>query len=519
MTPAAEAQAWLQTATLEEILTSPFFFGLTTASPVQRAFCRVVDGVELGDLEDDPTVRRAFGEALPAPVVRKENTWLSAIRAAKSLVAAAFCIRCSQRVQIPDFVGPGEVLRIPVLSLDKDKARAVLNHLVGRVNASAMLRMLVVRTTAEGLVLRHPSGRHVEALVVAGKRGGAASVAYWLAGAVFDEFPKMSGADEAVVNWDETRAAAYGRILPGGAILNIGSPWAPEGPAYNQVTTHFGKPTDDLVVAWSNGADTNPVWWTPENIAADARTNPNHRTDCLAQFATPESAFFSVDLLVAREGALPRAPGASYAAFIDPATRGNAFTLIVVTRDGRRLVVAAAHEWVGSKDAPLDTGVVLTEIRDICASYGVTVAVTDQYMGDALQSQARERSFSLTQWNLTEPEKLQRALAFRTKLAQNEIELCDVATWKAGVTTRTQNLVLDVQRVKRLTTQSSAVVKLPLTTDGRHCDFWPPLGMAMGAYLADVQAPNEENTEAARMRAAAIRKYGPKGDEDDYADE
>jgi hypothetical protein len=34
----------------EALLTSPEAFGLTTATPLQRAICRVSDGVPIGDL-------------------------------------------------------------------------------------------------------------------------------------------------------------------------------------------------------------------------------------------------------------------------------------------------------------------------------------------------------------------------------------------------------------------------------------------------------------------------------------
>jgi len=401
LTPASMALDWMATAPLEELVASPHFFGLTTASNVQRAFCRTVDGLPMGELWHDDAVKRAFDGVEPPVGAPREVSWLSAIRTAKSLIGAAMCVRMSQRCDLSQ-LGPGEVARVPVLSVDKDKAQAVLNHLIGRVMASPLLKMLVIgKPTAEGLTLRHPSGRPVQAMVVAGKRAGSAVVAYWLAAVEFDEYPRMHGSDDAVVNWDDTRAAARGRILPGGCILNIGSPWAPEGPAYTQVTTHFGKPTTDLVVLRSNGADTNPSWWTPARVEEDARTNPNHRTDCLAEFATPEEALLSsagVDGAVrAAPERLPFVPGADYSAAMDPATRGNGWTLVLVTRDGRKLRIALALEWIGTRDVPLDPGVVLDEVKEALAPYGVTSVATDQHMGDALARLARDRGLSLYQ--------------------------------------------------------------------------------------------------------------------------
>jgi len=328
-------------------------------------------------------------------------------------------------------------------------------------------------------------------------------VAYWLASAIFDEFPRMAGADDAIVNWQETSAAARGRILPGGLILNIGSPWAPEGPAYNQVSTYFGRPTDDIVVMRSDGASTNPIWWTAARVAEDERTNPNHRTDCLAEFATPEEALFSSALIddATRKGPerLPPAPGASYVAAMDPATRGNGWTLVLVTREADKLRVALAHEWVGSRDRPLDPGVVLDEVRDLLAPYGVTNIATDQHMGDALERLGRDRGLSLLQWTLTDAERTRRYLAMRTRFAMGHIELPSV-----------EHLRTDLVRVRRRITQTGVSIVLPLTSDGRHCDYAPAMMLALAPYLDDMRpAPKPEDPEQVRMREQAMKRFGP----------
>lgn len=517
---AAAARDWMAEAPLEELVTSKHFFGLTTASPAQRAAYRAFEGEPLGSLSEDADVMAMFGGAAPPTIPPFELSWLSGVRVAKSLSAAGAAVRWSQRVVIPSYVGPGEVPRIPILSLDKDKATAVLNHLRGRIYASPLLKMLVLDEPAEGITLRHPSGRPIDVMVMAGKRAGASVVAYWLAGLIFDEFPRMRGAyDDAVVNWDETRAAAVSRILPGGGIMNIGSPHAPFGPAFNQVRDHFGKPTKKLVVMMAPAWVVNPVYWTPERVD-DARNDPDFETDVAGNFATPEESFFSVQLVEAcMRVALkePRLNGAEYAAFIDPATRSNAFTLVIVTRRGNTLVVACAMQWIGTRNNPLDTGFVLTEIGAVIKEYGIEFVTTDQYMGDALKTQAQERGFNLYQLNLSHAEKLQRALKFRTKLGLREIELCPVTTWRAGLTETTQHLRDDVKRVRRVVTQETVKVHLPITEDGRHTDFWPPLSMAMGAYLDDVQptAVKQEDPETRRMRESSMRRYGPKNDEEE----
>jgi hypothetical protein len=509
-------QSIIANASLETLVTDPSFFGLTTASPVQRAICRVIDGEPLAELGEDEAVRRAFSGVLPTERPA-EVVWLSAIRSAKSLIAAACCVRWSQTADVSQ-LGPGEVPRIPVLSLDKDKAQAVLNHLVGRTKASPLLSTIVIGDSAEGVMLRHPSGRAVEARVVAGKRAGSAVVAYWLAGCVFDEFPRMHGADDAVVNWEETRNSALDRILNGGQIVNIGSPWAPFGPAHEMVTEHAGKPTRSVCVARSPGWDTNPAWWTPERVNLARTRNPNFRTDVAAEFASPEESLIPsehVDRSVRVEPEmLPRVEGADYAAAMDPATRGNGWTFVLVTKEGQRLRVVTAREWIGTSDAPLSPAAVLDEIVALCRVYGVDSAETDQHMGDALVSLAAERDFALVRRTLTERQRVARYLAIRTRFALGHVELAP----SAG-----DHLRVDMLRLRKRVTQAGIAVDLPATPDGRHCDYAPAMMLALSRYLDDVAEASESDTvrTVREMREWAARRYLPRrgGDDEESEDD
>jgi hypothetical protein len=198
--------------TLEALLTSRNGFALVTASPLQRAVCRIIDGLPLGELAARDEVRAAIGDvdALPkAPPA--EVLILSGIRTAKSLSAAATAVRASQTCDMTG-LGAGETPRVSVVSLTTDLSKVVFDHIVGNVLARPALRALLIgEPTADALVLRHPSGRPVEIKVVAGARAGASLVARWSAGCIFDEAPRMIGSDDGVVNYDDCRAAVIGR--------------------------------------------------------------------------------------------------------------------------------------------------------------------------------------------------------------------------------------------------------------------------------------------------------------------
>jgi hypothetical protein len=229
-------------ASLEWRLTNPHAFGLTTASPLQRAVCRVADGRPLGDLARDPRVIAAFGSVDSLPCERpREIVVLSGIRTGKSLLAACAAVDMALKCDVSS-LRAGEVPRVSVVSLRKDLADVILNHIIGSVTSSPLLSPLMVgQPSVDSLSLRHPSGCPVQIKVVAGSRAGASLVARWSAGCIFDEFPRMVGDDDAVVNWDDSRDAVLLRLLPGSQVWHIGSPWAPYGPAYELVTERWGK--------------------------------------------------------------------------------------------------------------------------------------------------------------------------------------------------------------------------------------------------------------------------------------
>jgi hypothetical protein len=499
---------------LEWIMTDPMAFGMMSASPLQRAVFRVADGAPILEAEADPDVVAAFagGYGLPMPelpaVRPDEISIISGVRTGKSTTAAGLACHWSQTCDVSG-LRAGEIPRIPILSLDKDKADVVFQHIAGSVMASPFLReILLDEPLSETLLLRHPTGRPVEVMVTAGKKAGGAVVSRWLAGIIFDEFPRMNGALDGVVNYTETRKAAQDRLLPGAQVVNIGSPYAPFGPAFDQVNTHWGKPSQRIVVVRAPAWVMNPVWWTPERVAKSKEKPDVYRTDCAAEFATPEEAMLSVDLLDratrAEPRVLPAEVGCSYVAAVDPATRGNGWTLSVATRKGRKKIICRAEEWRGSRSEPLNPAVVLKEIAIILRPYfpgreSIPV-LSDQYMGDALKELARQAGIALLQVTTTSEERAEAWLAIRTRLEMGEIELPPVPLLRS-----------DLLHLRKRATVSGISVELPDTGDGRHCDHAPTTMLVLKRWLAD-EKPEEftrlgQDPETVRMRDAVSRKF------------
>ena len=480
---------------LESLLTSPAGMGLETATPAQRAICRIAEGRPLRDLADNPDVAKMMGLTTKQlknfhPTDRpRELVLISGIRTAKSLLAATIAIRATQTCGL-DHLRAGEIPRYSIVSLSKDLASVVLHHLMGSLLASPSLSRLIYDQNAakkwlkdgkpvgESVVLRHPTGRPVEIKVTAAKRAGASLVSRWSIGCCFDECARMLGAGDGVINLDDARAAVMGRLVPNAQVVMISSPWAPVGPIWEMFNEYFGEPSTERVLLKAPGPILNPYWWTPERVErmrlADEQV---YRTDVCAEFCDIEESLLSSYIEDATREALtiPYAEGGEYVAAMDPATRSNAWTLVIVTRKGTKKQVVLAQQWQGTPLNPLRPIDVLREIRDLCLRYGVRWAYSDQFAAEALQDLASTVGFELVieDWNKTN--KVQLFMELRAQMAQGLIEIPP-----------DNYLLKDLRLVKRRVTQTGVSIIFPKTSDNRHCDYAPSLARALGRWISDI---------------------------------
>jgi hypothetical protein len=471
---------------LETVFTSPRFFGLTTATPCQRAFCRICEGLALGELASCDDVREAVGgsDALailaPGSFRPREFDLLAAIRSAKSLFVASHFVWSSQTAQV-EHTRASDTLRYVIMSVNLQSADATFTHLAGTMMGNPLLRKLLVGEPGDGVLrIRHPSGRVIECVTAAGARAGANLVSVWLVGAAFEEFPRQAGeASGAAINYDQQLQSAAGRVLEGGQIVNAGAPWAPFGPAFERFTSHFGKPTPERVVVRAGGPQMNPSWWTPERCEALQRSNPTaYITDVLAGFADVSTNLIpSSDLRRnTRPGpvCVPATPGAEVLFVLDPASRGNAFVALGVEfmerGDGTTTIrVIYARQWIGSAAAPLRPDRVLEEIAcDLRERYGVREAWSDNYAPDFVVDIAARHGLEISIEMVTAASKLAMFTDLASRIADSVVEIPDDATFRS-----------DLQNIRKLVTRNGVAIDLPRTADGRHGDYAAALALAV----------------------------------------
>jgi hypothetical protein len=203
----------------------------------------------------------------------------------------------------------------------------------------------------------------------------------------------------------------------------------------------------------------------------------------------------------------PYIEGADYVAAMDPATRGNAWTLVIATQYAETPMqrVVLAKQWVGSKVKPLDPDRVLREQTTILKDYHLDRCCTDQHAADALKAIARRHGLYLYDKASTREENVDLFESMATKFADGEVELPPVPLLR--------NDLLGIRK-KVSSRISIALLKTP---DGRHCDFAPSLARVLSIPLRLPVAPRPkpgtpeyytmlraEEKEAARQQAAKL---------------
>lgn len=498
----------------EALFTDPRGYGIP-ATPCQRAWCRILDGVPIAELWADPDVRRMCGHRLPPPGRPEQFVGTKAPRSGGSLILAAWAINRALYCDL----STGDLSRIaetenpptlPVVSVKLRNARAIVGH-VGRLMSRPQWKdCLVGRATADKVVLRHPkTGTPVAIEAIAGSAAASNLESYWCVSVAFDEVFKLKGEKDAVVNLDDARTAVRGRILPGGQIAYVGSSWVPMGPAFELLEQYFEHPARECVAVKATGPMMHPKHWTLERIKSLASSKDQRDRDvailAMGEFLSKVTGLLSeveIRECVRSGGDIPPKFGVLYEAAIDPALRRNAWTLVVAHREGNHLVVDLCRQWVPRAEAPLKAREVLREIAKLVKPYSIRELNSDQWSSGTLGERAEDYGlgFRDCQKELRGALGQQALQAVVDSVQNNAIEL-----------PTDEDLVKDLLQLKRKATQQGTVLYLAPTPDGRHADYVPSLA------LVELRLPKFIPLDLARALPAGFLD-NPK-EEETYPDE
>jgi hypothetical protein len=558
-------------SSLEVLVCSSGGLGLTLATPLQRAICRVASGAPLGELENHPHVREAIGRTdLLWNEPPQEVYLLGPSRTGKSTIIAGLALLATQTVDVSHAMAVavrGERPRYTIISIEKDKAEVIFNVIANALRGplSSWASQEPSDSTQRAYVM-HPAGIEVEIVVAAGKAGGSAVISRWCLGLALDEATRMHG-DERQVSITQTRTAALDRLLGGAQIVYLGSKWNTDGHVYETAKTFGGVPdkTKSIVVVGWDGAEghkLNPLYYT-EKKYMEIKNKDNGDSAYLVatnKWQSPPRNIFSLDYLyrLARpapkcscdskqRAGLPSEFGAAcphgdsqpnprqfYLPIIDPATKRNAWSLVILTvREirssspsdmlevcpacarfgekfgnggvcamcrgtrkvgkilGYRDDVALVRQWQGTSVVPLDPDKIFEEIAGLLRPYRCSTCYTDEWSSDANKALALHHGIYLSVILNSEgkhfrmKDKVAGYDGIASALAMND--KCHYG--KRSIELHPCPALLgDLSRIVRRATQSGVVIDTPTSSDGRHCDLAEALARG---YTQVLQRPDE----------------------------
>lgn len=450
------------------------------ASPLQRAIVLAADAKPIGRTLTDEQCELYFGcDREDLGRVRPSLVCVIAgVRSGKSLIAGAATLKAALGADLSQLLSH-EMARAAIVAPTVDNATATFRLLLGAMRSSPMLSQIIVgEPTQDTIVIRRPSdGREVEIVVVAAHRAGVGLRSRWLVSAVLDESAAF-GADALgnVVTAEELVRAAAPRLVKGGALWCITTPFGPEGLVYETYRRYFGKPGRVLVVHAPTLA-MNPSF-DPAQIEEFRERDPDAcAREHDAAWIDAVTAFLdgvSIERAV-RKGPLELPPGDSFFhAAWDTATRGNSWTLVIARgehRGGRtEVAVALARQWTGSRKRPLNPEDVIAEIAGILARYRIKHVLGDAYAVDALRPLARPHGLTLRERHTGPEERYELFASLKNALSTGCLQLPPVPA-----------LITDLKGVRKKATANAVRIELPRTPDGRHCDYAPSLALAFDA--------------------------------------
>lgn len=357
-----------------------------TLTRAQRVFARVVfDGVDPCALEPEERelAREIFGgvQVFDADARAGISTHRLGRGSGKSTLVAAFGVFLMLTADLTA-CGPGDRAAVCVVS-PRGRTSAICVRMGREFAEVDAIRPMLESSNRTGFVLHRPDGHRVEFCVIPKSRGGNALRGFSIIALVGDEFEFVpAGGKDSVVDDADIVEAAVPRLLEGGFVGLISTPWPAPSEMARLWDENFGHPVTGIASRASTllMRDGDPS--TAVKIARSRRRNPQKAAlefDCiLAQGAAGQ--FFQPQLVKAALEGAPIVPKKDrVSAGFDPAFVSDGCALAVVERQGARLVVLHLEVEDPEPDRPIVPSDVLGRYCDTVRGFGCYLISTDMH--------------------------------------------------------------------------------------------------------------------------------------------
>ena len=420
-------------------LESPDYCGLTL-SPMVAAIVDASEG-RRPDTITDVECLRYFGctlDDLP-PVARRTVAVQAGGRGGKtSRLLAPKAVHAAWTVPLPT-LEPEEHAVALIVSSDLVFARQALSFCVGHIGKSPRLSAaLVGEPGADSLTLRRPDGKLVDIRVRAAGAKGKGGRAFTLVFAGLDEacfFFDESG----VVNDREIYRACSPRVVPGGQLWMVSTPWIEGvGVLEEELASNFGNHAETLAVRGVGTRALNPTWDPTHEIESKERRNdPDNAAreiDAVPLTAGPTQFFSREAIESAFSETLPQQSpprlGAQYAAGGDTGFVRNSSALAIIERltaeptranptPAPRFRLVRLEERKPTPEMPMQPKAVAHEFASLFTPYGTRELVTDAHELAEVRGALLEKNCTV----VAAPDKTEAYVAARNILHEGRLEL------------------------------------------------------------------------------------------------
>lgn len=417
---------------------SPQFCGLDL-SPMVAAIMDAAEGRPVTTI-DDATCERYFGcklEGLPRERRRLVGIEAGGRGGKSSRLLATKALHAAWTVPLPTLARNEHAVSL-IVSSELVFAKQALSFVVGYVQASPVLsQALVGEPGKESLTLRRPDGRLVDVGVRAAGARGKGGRAFTLVFGAMDEACFFYD-DSGVVNDREIFRAMYQRVVPGGQLWMLSTPWIEGvGLLEEAIAKNWGTHTRALVARGIGTRALNPTWDPDGEIEKELREDDpdNAEREIDAKPLTSGSQhFFSREAIEAAFDEKLPTEGVwnakhTYGAAADTGFRKNSSALAIVEQvpeakaDGRtapaRYVLAYLEEQKPQPGAPLKPQAVCRDFAARTVKYGERAIVVDSHELDEVTEALLESNCTA----LTAPDKHEAYMLFRSLLHEGRVKL------------------------------------------------------------------------------------------------
>lgn len=313
----------------------------------------------------------------PPDTASRAAFFLVGRRGGKTQMAAALTLYETALRDWSGIASKGELIVGALVAADRRQAGQALRYIRGGIEASPMLRALVVKDTSEGIELSNGSELAVMTASHRSIRGRS------FACVVADELCHWQQ-DGASPDAEILRAAEPALALTDGLLLGISTPYARRGVMFDRWKRYYGRDKAPSLVMQAPSRRLNAN--LPQSVvdAALEEDEPAGRAEYLAEWRRDVETFVSPEVVdactVSGRFELPPLSGVKYYAYVDPAggSGQDAMTLCIAHREEGRAIVDA----IRVAKPPFNPEAVSREFAELVKRYRCPTVSGDRYAGE-----------------------------------------------------------------------------------------------------------------------------------------